>query len=41
MDVEGAEIDSFTAMYEDGVLNKIKQIGVEVMVFFLFCIGLV
>ena len=32
MDVEGAEIDSLTAMYEDGVLNKIKQIGVEVMV---------
>ena len=30
MDVEGSEIQAIEAMYHDGVLDKIKQIGVEV-----------
>ena len=30
MDVEGSEVQAIEGMYHDGVLDKIKQIGVEV-----------
>ena len=30
MDVEGSEVDAIEAMYSEGVLDQIKQIGLEV-----------
>ena len=31
MDIERSEVNAIKAMYEDGILENIKQIGVEVM----------
>ena len=30
MDVEGSEVDAIEAMYSEGVLDRIKQLGLEV-----------
>ena len=30
MDVEGSEVDAIEAMYSEGVLDHIKQLGLEV-----------
>ena len=37
MDVEGSEYDAVEAMSEDGVLEKIKQIGLEVLFHVIYC----